>query len=245
MLAGSRHWLVYDSAVLRISMPNIAMGTLKVTKFSCVKYATGDLVGKALAYVSLLPFCVILHTASCFYSRRAVHEMLLPLGLVVNETLARFLKHVLKQPRPVEMCQDLDLCNSHGMPSSHTQCMFFALSLQSAILLRHFSSKSNFSRAVDILELLGLSAASAAVACSRVYLGYHSVQQVLVGAGLGLLFGLMWYMVMSKLAPVYKSLASSRLGSVLQLKDTWPVAEALAVEREALANHAARKLKAS
>lgn len=35
-------------------------------------YDEGDSVGKALAYVSLAPFAVVLHHLSCLYSRRCV-----------------------------------------------------------------------------------------------------------------------------------------------------------------------------
>eukprot|EP00198_Chlamydomonas_reinhardtii_P006870 XP_001696206.1 predicted protein [Chlamydomonas reinhardtii] len=81
------------------------------TDFSCVYYDDGDKLGKLLAYAALIPYVLILFHASAFYCRRDIHEAVIFAGLVLNEGVARALKHLLAHPRPPATCAKLDL---HG-----------------------------------------------------------------------------------------------------------------------------------
>ncbi len=93
----------------------------------------------------------------------------------------------------------LGTCRSYGSPSSHTQCMFFALAMYAGLQLMSTKGRDpdagsavldddsvrrrlKLRRAVGLVigavETVCLAAASAAVAWSRVYLTYHSVDQV-------------------------------------------------------------------
>lgn len=51
---------------------------------------------------------------------------------------------------------------------------------------------------VDSAGSLGLLAATVAVSCSRVSLGYHTVRQVLAGILAGSLFAFIWWKVLDK-----------------------------------------------
>jgi hypothetical protein len=53
-------------------------------------------------------------------------------GLVANEVVARGLKKLLRHPRPLATCAQLDVCDSHGMPSSHTAAMVMGAVLQAS-----------------------------------------------------------------------------------------------------------------
>ena len=87
------------------------------------------------------------------------------------------------------------------MPSSHAQfTAFFSLSLTLFLLLRHrplpaSPSHTPFSLSqralLSLLALLG----AAIVAWSRIYLNYHTPQQVLVGFGAGAVSAVAWFMV--------------------------------------------------
>eukprot|EP00882_Tetradesmus_deserticola_P006287 GHRQ01006615.1.p1 GENE.GHRQ01006615.1~~GHRQ01006615.1.p1 ORF type:complete len:221 (+),score=73.22 GHRQ01006615.1:392-1054(+) len=205
---------------------------LKHTSLSCAQYHPGDSIGKLLAYVSLCPVLLLCYQSSKVYTRREVHEAVLLAGLVLQEAAARALKHLLKHPRPAT-CTILNLCHSHGMPSSHTSMMFAYLAVSSCIALQLRRQRGTASRLLAAAEQLALAAAGVGVACSRVYLGYHSSDQVLAGALLGSVFGVAWFGVLRMLAPLYGLLASWRLLQQLGAKDTWGVGEPLAVEQAA------------
>jgi len=75
------------------------------------------------------------------------------------------------------------------------------------------------------------------VGYSRVYLGYHSVRQVIVGGVLGVVFGAVWF----ELVAVRVASWLFRVGfyewevaRVLGLRDSSTVGNVVAVEREAL-----------
>jgi dolichyldiphosphatase len=161
-----------------------------------------------------------------------VHEGVFFAGCLANEALARLLKHALKHPRPPASCARLGLCHSHGMPSSHTQMMFFVLALSACLALyrrrwlrpeppalKATRAKQLAQAALAAAELLALAALAAAVAASRVYLGYHSPDQAAAGALAGGAAGLLWFGVMLALAPLYPRVA--RLCYWLDVRDTW------------------------
>lgn len=164
------------------------------------------------------------------FSTRDVHELVLLAGFVVNEALARALKHVLKDPRPPAFCQRLDVCDEFGLPSAHTQCIAFGLALHALLCARKFDAKSAGTRLTQLVEVAGLAAATALTAASRVYLGYHTVPQVAAGAVLGLAMGTLWFGLASALQPSYGWAARQAWGRLLHLKDTWGAADALQVE---------------
>jgi dolichyldiphosphatase len=164
---------------------------------------------------------------------RDTHEIFALMGLVLNEGVARALKHMLLHPRPAEWCHLLGTCGSHGMPSSHSQCMFFALALYGSLYARHARIRTAFSAFIGAAEVLAVAAGAVVVAYARVHLHYHSIDQVVAGAVLGTLLGLAWAQLMQMLAPAYTALSDSWLGRLVELKDTWAVAEPLRIERDA------------
>jgi membrane-associated phospholipid phosphatase len=52
------------------------------------------------------------------------------LGFFTNELINVALKHSAKQPRP-SLCHEkgLGVCNSYGYPSSHSQCMWYFITI--------------------------------------------------------------------------------------------------------------------
>lgn len=165
----------------------------------------------------------------CAVRRREVHEAFLLLGLLLEECLARGLKHHFKHTRPPS-CQRLNLCHSHGMPSSHTSMMFCYLAVSSCLSLRHIRRQCKSTALWASLEMLACSVMAAAVAVSRVYLGYHDTGQVVAGMVLGLGFGVCWFAFMRACRQVYKGICTWWLSQQLQLKDTWDVADRLQLE---------------
>ncbi len=171
--------------------------------------------------------------------------MLLFAGFVATEVLARSLKHLLRQPRPVDRCQALGVCDSHGMPSSHASCMAFAAGLRLLHVLLPGKAGSKQRAAGDAVvalarrlwaaaEVLALGALAALVALSRVHLGYHSTEQVLAGAALGLALAVAWHM---RLAPALERLLAglphTLVGRLLLLQPPEPPAAKAAPSRTA------------
>ncbi len=147
------------------------------------------------------------------------------MAFVVNEGVARGLKHGLRHPRPPATCAKLDLCDSFGMPSSHTQCIAFALTLHLMLFARNLGTKSLGTRLVEGCEVLALAVATLLTATSRVYLGYHSVDQVIVGGLLGAVFGTACFAALG--SGVWEGVGRTRLGALLHLKSTWHVPDPL------------------
>ncbi|KAG2502037.1 hypothetical protein HYH03_000531 [Edaphochlamys debaryana] len=199
-----------------------------LTSFTCLHYEEGDVVGKVLAYSALLPYLLIIHHASKFYSRREIHEGVIVAGFIINEGIARVLKQLFAHARPAETCLVLNLCDSHGMPSSHTSCIAFGLALHGFLAARHPHGKSLGTRLADSCEVLGLVFAAWLTGLSRWYLGYHSWDQVVAGGVLGLALGAVWYQVL--LWPVWTRVCATPLGTLLHLKSTWDVTDPLREE---------------
>lgn len=88
------------------------------------------------------------------------------------------------------------------MPSSHAQFVaFFCVYLTLFLLVRHSPHPSNTHTPTTFNERIGLAVWSclfaATVCASRVYLSYHTVNQVLVGCLAGALTAVAWFAVTS------------------------------------------------
>lgn len=209
-----------------------ALPLLKHTSLTCVHYQRGDTLGKLLAHIALAPVLLLVYQFAKVYTRREAHEAVLLAGLVLEEGLARGLKHILQHPRPAT-CAMLHICHSHGMPSSHTSMMFCWTTIAFVAAYRHLSRQSVPSQLLSVLELAAYSSVSVGVAASRVYLGYHSLDQVAAGTVFGIVFGVLWSLQMHALQPLYKALAGVPLLQALGVKDTFSCADPLQVEAAA------------
>lgn len=181
-------------------------------------------------------------TYVCGYRHcRELHQAVILAGFFANEVLARVLKHALRHPRPLASCEALNVCDSYGMPSSHTQCAFFAIGLHAILAARCWASKSAGTKLLEAAEVVGLSLMAPMVAASRVYLGYHSLDQVRAGAALGIFFSIGWGVLLNSLRPVYKRVAGLPLSKFLGIRDTWATPDPLALELGMYSDTAARK----
>lgn len=133
--------------------------------------------------------------------------------------LSSLIKDALRQPRPAA-CALLGNCHKHGMPSSHSAVMAFAATTALLLYLHRAEAAAaaagagkkrrsgaggrsggaasladRLARFFELLEVQGLLALTAAVAYGRVYLQYHSPEQVLAGLALGAAAALAWWRV--------------------------------------------------
>ena len=143
-------------------------------------------------------------------------------GQLACEAFNFALKRLIKEERPRGQ---MTLGKGYGMPSSHAQFVaFWAVYLGLFLMVRHSprlvsptsgggsgnrsmtatsttTPTTGMNAAVwgSFLERLGTSflamAIAVAVAWSRLYLGYHSLHQVVVGWCAGVVFALAWFFV--------------------------------------------------
>ncbi|KAI8059134.1 phosphatidic acid phosphatase type 2/haloperoxidase [Gongronella butleri] len=110
---------------------------------------------------------------SCLYSR-SLHVMYVALGAVFAAIVGKVLKRVWRQPRPHGQA-------GYGMPSTHSQGIMF------------FAAYSHCAMPSHDWVVLVLSLFALALAWSRVQLGYHTFQQVLVGSLIGVSLAILWH----------------------------------------------------
>ncbi len=153
-----------------------------------VVYQQGDLLGELLALISLTPIFIMVAYAVLLASRRDLHTASLLLGQLLNEALNYVLKHIIKEPRPSRA--SAEFLPEYGMPSNHAQFMGFWAGY---LLLWAASGRWQVGAGWRCCAVLLLLAGTGAVGASRVYLHYHTVQQVLAGCCCGALAGLAWF----------------------------------------------------
>ncbi|KAG8648499.1 hypothetical protein MANES_08G004124v8 [Manihot esculenta] len=191
---------------------------LKAVTLTHVRYQRGDRLGHFLAWVSLVPVFISLGGFIChFIFRRELQGMFFALGLLISQFISELIKKSVQQARP-ETCIFLEMCDSHGWPSSHSQYMFFFATYFTLLTFK----------GIGLTELLAVLTMQ-----SRVYLGYHTVAQVFAGATLGILLGAAWFwMVNYKLFYFFPVIEESRFGRMFYVKDTSHIQNVLEFEYE-------------
>ncbi|KAK6511556.1 hypothetical protein TWF481_000471 [Arthrobotrys musiformis] len=164
-----------------------------------VSYDPSDPISLVAAYLSLAPQALMAIYAVLIFSHRELEIILAFAGQLGNEAINYVLKRVIKEARPTNLKG-----KGYGMPSSHTQFMFFfATYISLWIAVRN----KFLPKPVKSLLLLSLPALAVGVAWARVYLHYHTVKQVLVGSGAGVVIGLGWFVATA----LMRSIAGGKL----------------------------------
>ncbi|XP_068644157.1 lipid phosphate phosphatase gamma-like [Aristolochia californica] len=223
--------------------------SLKAVTLTHVRYQQGDRLGYFLAWVSLIPVFISLGgIVSHILFRRELQAMFFALGLIVSQYINEVIKSSVQQSRP-ETCALLEMCDSHGWPSSHSQYMFFFATYFSLLSILHRGGIGIAPRTPNqVLALLPWPCALLTM-YSRVYLGYHTVEQVFAGAVLGLLLGAIWFwMVNYFFINYFPAIEESFCGRFFYIKDCSHVPNVLKFEydnaRAARMRMAARKVAA-
>ncbi|XP_059646908.1 lipid phosphate phosphatase gamma [Cornus florida] len=201
---------------------------LKAVTLTHVRYQKGDHFGHFLAWVSLVPVFISLGGfVSHFMFRRELQGMFFALGLIFSQFVNEFIKTSVQQARP-ETCALLEMCDSHGWPSSHSQYMFF---FAMYFTLLTYKKIGNLIRKQMWFAGLVVWPMALLTMYSRVYLGYHSVAQVFAGAVLGLVLGALWFWVInSVLIRYFPVIEDSSFGRLLYVKDTSHIPNVLKFE---------------
>ena len=193
-----------------------------------VRYDPEDgLIGQWMAWSSMIPIFLVAGFVAILAVKRELQFIAFFATLLGSEVLNLVMKHSIKQPRPLG-----SYMTGYGMPSSHSQFMAFTVTYA---LLHLWRCGFGASRAIRGCISLALAASLFSVGSSRIYLGVHSIQQVLAGVAVGAVLAFVSDVFVQKgLAPhVFPALESHRIGRSLQLRDSSMIPNVAHVEHQA------------
>jgi len=202
-------------------------GMWKPISLMTVEYPSSDLIGKLCAWSGLIPQFLVVAFITLILFRRELHTIGYFLGILLNEIVNHLLKHTFRQSRPCRVWGG-NLHEKFGMPSSHSQFMaFFAtyITFFTYIRLRYPRSEKYNEDVISglVKNLLVLSSLTVTlfVAYGRVYLYYHTVDQVLAGLLVGCITGTIWFLIMHLLlTPLFPTIANTKLAELLLVRDS-------------------------
>ncbi|EFN77657.1 dolichyldiphosphatase 1 [Harpegnathos saltator] len=211
-----------------------------------VEYPQGDLFGKLLAVITLIPFAIIAGFLTLILFRRDLHTIVFFSGILINECINFILKHTICQDRPIK--RD-GLYTEYGMPSTHAQFMWFFAAYASLFVYIRLNYNCTIAERVwRTIVVVGCVITAVLVTYSRVYLLYHSNTQVVWGALIGIALGIAWFAVThTVLTPLFPIIVSWRISEYLLLRDTTLIPNVLWFEYTSIRTEArarARKLSA-
>lgn len=183
-----------------------------------ILYDPGDVVSTACVQLSLLPIYVMVFYTSWFLVTREIQPVITVGGHVAGEIINAIIKHYVKQPRP-EFHRNFgggSLSLGHGMPSAHSQFMGFFATYYICVVFLQVPGTFRYKLGASI----SMAASAVGVAFSRVYLQYHTTPQVVVGLAVGLVWGLIYFVV----------LAAARDVGIVDWVLLWPVVRYFSVK---------------
>ena len=156
--------------------------------FAFVPFDPSDYTRGAIAALfAFLPyFCGVFLIGYALASRSRPLAFVIA-GILVNEAANKVLKNAFRQPRPPGAA-----LSNYGMPSSHSQFCAYLAVCQFMLV-----KKSVARRSAHPLFLL-LACVTAVMMWSRVYLGFHTVSQTVVGAVAGAAVAVSWIIVVQR-----------------------------------------------
>jgi dolichyldiphosphatase len=168
--------------------------------------SAGDVVGFVLAWFSLLPVFILVGLGTLILVRRDLQTMFFTGGLVANEGVNFILKHLIQEPRPINAINPRPLFGKYGMPSSHAQFMgWFATYFSLFIFIKTMLSIGSLDYVWKTI-CTGVAVCTSVLCCaSRIYLGYHTMAQVLYGVVLGAGVAVLWFTLVQVFCEPYFS----------------------------------------
>lgn len=164
-----------------------------------VVYDPKDPLGILCVHLSLFPIYTMVFYASWFLLTREIEPVIVVGGHLVSEIINKFAKKFLKEPRPDFHKEFGTGSLSYGMPSAHGQHMGFFVGYFLCILLFKISSLPPTQKYFGCIILCFTSLG---VCFSRVYLLYHTAQQVIVGTLFGMFLGMCFFLITSVMRDV-------------------------------------------
>lgn len=164
-----------------------------------VVYDPKDALGLISVHFSLFPIYTMVFYASWFLLTREIEPVIVVAGHLVSEIVNKIAKRFLKEPRP-EFHREFGTGSlTYGMPSAHGQHMGFFAGYFVCIVIFKINHLSMIQKYFGCFLL---AFACIGVCFSRVYLMYHTTQQVVVGTLFGILLGCLYFIFSSILRDV-------------------------------------------
>jgi dolichyldiphosphatase len=156
----------------------------KILDLTYVEYPSEDgLMGFTIAVLSLLPFAIFCAMISIFLYSRDLRFGFVVIGLLISTIANEVTKRIVMQERPIGSHK-----LGYGMPSDHSQFMAFWF----VFTFLYFRDSRTFQQWFFKLATTLNAGIVGIVVYSRIYLGVHSLPQVIVGFSCGCFFGLFW-----------------------------------------------------
>lgn len=187
-----------------------------------ILYNPDDIISFVSCYFSLLPIFILIFYFSWFLTNRELEAVIMAGGHVLNDISNNIIKTIVKQPRPNSFgsFQQESIRSNYGMPSAHSQFMGF---LTAYVSLKLWLQWVGIKTRQKILGLSLLILMTIGVTGSRVYLGYHTIDQVCIGVLVGILLGSLYFFVVGILRYI-RFIDYILTWPIIQwfyIKDTW------------------------
>ena len=149
-----------------------------------ILYNPNDFLSIICVYLSLSPILLLTFYLSWLIITRELESIIVAGGQLINEFINKILKRLIKQPRP-----HISLMGpGYGMPSAHSQFVGFLLSYWSLKLWLQWGTVPNKFKYNLYLFIFTIT-----VCLSRVYLLYHTFDQIIIGYVIGILNGIIYF----------------------------------------------------
>lgn len=160
-----------------------------------VLYDPNDVISIISVQFTLLPVYIMVFYLLWFLVTREIEPVIVVAGHLCSEIVNKVLKILLKNPRP-DFHREFGSGGSlsYGMPSAHSQFIGFFAAYYVCVIVFKVGHLKRWQRVtwLAVLTFVGLC-----VAGSRVYLMYHTWQQVVVGVTVGIVFGIFYFIFSS------------------------------------------------
>lgn len=181
-----------------------------------------DLISIFSFCFSLIPFFLIGLYTLWFFMTQQIEPALIICAHIIVESINKWLKTLFKIPRPVEFDDGLTnkIGGKYGMPSSHAQFVGLSVSYLNCVL--YFKLKK-INKQTKIYLSISLILISFFILYSRVYLLYHTIQQVIAGLDVGIILGFLFYIIRFELTNFgfIDKICSLKIIKSFNIKDTF------------------------
>lgn len=156
--------------------------------------STDDLLGLFFGYFSIIVYEIQAVYITLFAWNRDMLTFYCCFTHMLSEIMNILLKRILKQPRPDNGAPQGGLFEGrYGMPSQHCHC--FAYLITTILLLTFHYYRKHIQPAKKVLVLIISAIGLTLQVQGRFYLGFHTINQCLVGVAFGTLSALVFYVI--------------------------------------------------
>ncbi len=133
-----------------------------------------------------------------------------------------------------------------GMPSDHSQHIFFIATFFILLVVNRLYYKTNnksYQYVVKGVLVLAAEVTALLVSYSRVYLEYHTVEQVVVGGVIGTISGAIWFFLVHYVfSPYFHMITNWKVSEYLMIRDYTHIPNVLLFQYKVERNEAGYKL---